>query len=101
MAQTTFSIRMEDNLKRQFDALCSDFGMNMSTAFTIFAKAVVREREIPFKITAEPSDMTAAWTPEYWSTVREKLSVAEQQFNYGEAGDAFVTMEKAKVKYGL
>jgi DNA-damage-inducible protein J len=55
MAQTTFSIRMDENLKRQFDALCADFGMNVTTAFTIFAKAVVREREIPFKITA-PED---------------------------------------------
>ena len=52
MAQTTFSIRMDENLKRQFDSLCADFGMNVTTAFTIFAKAVVREREIPFKITA-------------------------------------------------
>ena len=52
MAQTTFSIRMDEGLKRQFDALCSDFGMNVTTAFTIFAKAVVREREIPFKIAA-------------------------------------------------
>ena len=50
MAQTTFSIRMDEALKRQFDALCADFGMNMTTAFTIFAKAVVREREIPFRI---------------------------------------------------
>jgi len=50
MAQTTFSIRMDENLKRQFDALCSEFGMNVTTAITVFVKAVVREREIPFKI---------------------------------------------------
>ena len=52
MGQTTFSIRMDESLKRQFDALCAEFGMNVTTAFTIFARAVVREREIPFKITA-------------------------------------------------
>ena len=52
MALTTFSIRMDENLKRQFDALCDDFGMNMTTAFTIFAKTVVRERQIPFKISS-------------------------------------------------
>ena len=52
MAQTTFSIRMDESLKRQFDALCADFGMNVTTAFTVFAKAVVRERKIPFKIAA-------------------------------------------------
>ena len=52
MAQATFSVRMDDGLKKEFDALCSDFGMSMSTAITVFAKAVVRERCIPFKITA-------------------------------------------------
>ena len=48
MAQATFSVRMEEELKRQFDALCEEFGMNTSTAFNIFARAVVRERRIPF-----------------------------------------------------
>ena len=52
MAQATFSVRMDDNLKKEFDSLCSDFGMSMSTAITVFAKAVVRERRIPFEITA-------------------------------------------------
>ncbi len=52
MAQATFSIRMDENLKHQFDALCTDFGMNATTAFNIFARAVVRERKIPFEIQA-------------------------------------------------
>lgn len=52
MAQSTFSIRMDENLKKQFDILCNDFSMNATTAFNIFARAVVRERRIPFKITA-------------------------------------------------
>ena len=58
MAQATFSIRMDEALKARFDALCSDFGMSMSTAITVFAKAVVRERRIPFEITASTSDVT-------------------------------------------
>ncbi len=52
MAQATFSIRMDEELKRQFDQLCADFGMNATTAFNVFARAVVRERRIPFEIEA-------------------------------------------------
>ena len=52
MAQATFSVRMDDGLKKDFDSLCSVFGMSMSTAITVFAKAVVRERKIPFEISA-------------------------------------------------
>lgn len=58
MAQSTFSIRMDEGLKVQFDALCSDFGMSMSTAINVFAKAVVRERRIPFEIAAGSNDVT-------------------------------------------
>lgn len=54
MAQATFSIRMDENLKRQFDSLCTEFGMNSTTAFNVFARAVVRERKIPFEIQAPP-----------------------------------------------
>jgi addiction module RelB/DinJ family antitoxin len=59
MAQATFSVRMDEGLKRQFDALCADFGMNATTAFNIFARAVVRERRIPFEIQAS-SEVTRA-----------------------------------------
>lgn len=55
MAQGTFSIRMDESLKNQFDNLCKEFGMNASTAFNIFARAVVRERKIPFEISAQSS----------------------------------------------
>ena len=56
MGQATFSVRMDEGLKTQFDALCADFGMNATTAFNIFARAVVRERRIPFEIAAaEPA----------------------------------------------
>ncbi len=50
MSLTTFSVRMDESLKKQFDALCSDFGMNATTAFNVFARAVVREKRIPFEI---------------------------------------------------
>ncbi len=58
MAQATFSVRMDDNLKKQFDSLCQDFGMNASTAINVFARAVVRQRRIPFEIASSNSDIT-------------------------------------------
>ncbi|HUM85543.1 MAG TPA: type II toxin-antitoxin system RelB/DinJ family antitoxin [Lachnospiraceae bacterium] len=54
MAQSIFSVRMDESLKKKFDALCSDFGMTASTAINVFARAVVRERRIPFEISSEP-----------------------------------------------
>lgn len=53
MAQVNVNIRMDADLKKQFEAFCSDIGMNMTTAFCVFAKKAVRERRIPFEITAD------------------------------------------------
>jgi len=53
MAQTTINIRMDEELKKQFDAFCSAVGMNMSTAINVFAKTAVRQQKIPFEISAE------------------------------------------------
>lgn len=53
MPQTNVSIRMDSDLKCQFEQFCSDMGMTVTTAFTIFAKKVVREYRIPFEIGAE------------------------------------------------
>ena len=58
MTQVTFSICMEEGLKRQFDALCRDFGMSASTAFNVFARTVVRQRRIPFEIAASEQEVT-------------------------------------------
>jgi len=52
MGQTATTIRMDSDLKLQFDSLCNEFGMSANTAFNIFARSVVRNRRIPFPIEA-------------------------------------------------
>lgn len=54
MAQTNINIRMDEELKKQFDEFCSNVGMTMTTAICVFAKKTVREQRIPFEITADP-----------------------------------------------
>lgn len=53
MAQTNVNIRMDEGLKQQFDYLCNELGLNMSTAFNIFAKTMVRQRRVPFEISLD------------------------------------------------
>lgn len=54
MAQSSVNIRMDEDLKRQFDYVCEELGMNMSTAITIFAKKMIRENAIPFEVSFDP-----------------------------------------------
>ena len=50
MAQTTFTVRMDEVTKKDFNKLCNNMGLTMSTAFSIFAKKAVSEQRIPFEV---------------------------------------------------
>lgn len=51
------TVRVDNNIKKQFDALCEQFGMSVNAAVNVFINAVVRTRSIPFSISAE-EDLT-------------------------------------------
>jgi len=44
------NIRMDDQLKKQFEEFCANVGLTMSAAFNVFAKTSVRQQKIPFEI---------------------------------------------------
>lgn len=54
MAQTTISIRMDDGLKRDFDTICNELGMTMTTAVVMLAKKMAREKRLPFEVSIDP-----------------------------------------------
>lgn len=54
MAQTTVSVRMDDHLKQEFDCVCNELGMSMSTAITMLAKKMAREKRLPFEVSLDP-----------------------------------------------
>lgn len=70
MAQATFSVRMDEVLKKQFDGLCQEFGMNASTAINVFARAVVRQRRIPFEISCPESEITREGAMQAFTALR-------------------------------
>lgn len=54
MAQTLVNFRMDEELKQSMERTCQELGMNMTTAFTIFAKKMTREKRIPFEVSVDP-----------------------------------------------
>ena len=54
MAQTTVSVRMDDSLKRDFDEICNELGISMTTAITMLAKKMTREKRLPFDVSIDP-----------------------------------------------
>ena len=54
MGQTMVNFRMDEDVKRKMEQACREMGMSMTTAFTIFAVKVGKEKRIPFEVTADP-----------------------------------------------
>ena len=54
MSQVMVNFRLDENVKKNMEEVCREMGMSMSTAFTVFATKVSRERRIPFSITVDP-----------------------------------------------
>lgn len=48
------NIRIDNNLKRDAEAIFSDLGISLSAATTMFLKQVVRTNGIPFELKADP-----------------------------------------------
>lgn len=58
---TNVTIRMDSQLKMQAEALFSELGLNLSTAFGIFVRQAIREGRIPFNISLnKPNQETIA-----------------------------------------
>ena len=55
MAHTVnVNFKLDADVKKSMEQACSDMGLSMSAAFTIFAKKVGKERRIPFEVSADP-----------------------------------------------
>jgi len=76
MPQTTFSVRMDSEVKKQLDDFCAQVGMNSTTAFNMFARAVLREKRLPFEITTAPK-------PNYITLLPPGKIIAEKIFEMG------------------
>ncbi len=59
MATTNLNIRTNKEIKDRVDRICSELGLNMTTAVNLFLRAMIRENGIPFELKLdEPNEIT-------------------------------------------
>ena len=73
----TVTLRMEDNVKKDLDDMLDSMGMNIATFYNIYTLRTLRDRKIPFDITA-PVD------PFYSETNMAQIKKAQNQIQNGE-----------------
>ena len=50
------TVRMDETVKKEAEQVFNALGLNMSTAFNVFARAVARQRKIPFELSLMEDD---------------------------------------------
>ena len=82
MPQAMVNFRMDEDLKRGMEEVCKEMGLSMTTAFTIFATKVSKEKRIPFEVAVDPD-------PFYSKANMERLrrSIAQMEATGGTVHD--------------
>lgn len=90
MATTNISIRMDTELKTKAEALFSELGMNLTTAFNIFVRQSVRDGKIPFEISLnQPNKETIAAMLE-----AERIAKDPSVKGYNDLDELFADLKK-------
>ena len=54
MTAVPITMRAEPEIKACFEQVCQEIGLSVNAALNIFVKRVVRDRKIPFELSADP-----------------------------------------------
>ena len=57
MKNVNVTLRVDEYLKKQADALFTELGLNLTTVFNIFLRQSVSEQRIPFQISKNAPNM--------------------------------------------
>ena len=82
MAQVLVNFRLDEEDKKGMEDVCRELGMSMSTAFTIFAKKMRREKRIPFEVSIDPfySDANMSYVTQVISEIESgKANLTEHE----------------------
>jgi DNA-damage-inducible protein J len=55
-SSSTITVKLDNEVKRRTESIFEEIGLDWTTAFTVFAKAVIREHRIPFELKAKSPD---------------------------------------------
>ncbi len=50
LADTTITFRADEQIKKDFEQVCGQIGMNMSTAFNVFMRVAIKEQGFPIDL---------------------------------------------------
>lgn len=94
--KTSVNIKMEESVKEQAKELFAQMGLDMTTAVNLFLIAAIREKRIPFEISAVDRKNEEE---RFASFLASKLRAAEEQEKASLWRDFDEFMTEAEKKY--
>ena len=79
MADTTVTIRVDEDIKRRFEEFCADVGINMSVAVNMFIRASLKEKKIPFPIESSKSSYGLALLKEMRAEAENRGFLSDEE----------------------
>lgn len=91
MGVTTINVRLDEEDKKNFNEICNELGLNMSTAFNMFVKSMIRTGGLPFDVTIRKPNLETLMALEeakkiakdpnvkYYNSVEEVMRALEEE----------------------
>jgi len=70
LGTSVITVRLDEKLKKQFEGIVDELGLNMTTAITAFVKTVVRQEGIPFDLSAKKDSF---YSPANMAALKESI----------------------------
>ena len=87
MAKVSTNISIDPKLKEKSISLFSEFGLDLSTAISLFLQQCVREKRIPFEIRLEvPNEITKEALSEFEEMKKDKEKY-KRNASFGEIAE--------------
>lgn len=96
MSTTAISIRLDSDIKEQFDSLCKEFGISTNAAFNLFARTVVREKAIPFSIAIAPNERRSIAAQKALTRIQELSAHEKHEWTEEEIDELIASYRRKK-----
>jgi DNA-damage-inducible protein J len=73
MQKTTMNLRIDSKLKQNAEKITNELGLSMASAITLYLKALVREKGIPFPVVVDGKKKSVSTRPVYKENVEDDL----------------------------
>ncbi|MCL2341767.1 MAG: type II toxin-antitoxin system RelB/DinJ family antitoxin [Firmicutes bacterium] len=83
--QTTINVRIETQTKKEMEDILKKIGLSTTSAFNMFAKALIQERRIPFNITIPKYTSYEDYIEAIINEVDGKLDNPDELLDFEEA----------------